>query len=177
MLTCATFTSWCRPIVWRPSTGRLESEPWACWNTPSAPTSRRQTLSIWSGSAAASRRLCDLGVDLGTDQEHEARYVEPEEQEHRSADGAIGSVEVGEARHVEPEPGRSEQPAGHRHRGARRHPVPALADGGGQIVDEADTHEGQDQRGGPADRIPYPGEDRAHSHRMGNRGGDLGAEE
>ena len=64
------------------------------------------TRHLFADVLAVRRRVLDLGVQLGADEERDPGDVEPQQQHHHAADRAVGLVVAREVRDVETEPER-----------------------------------------------------------------------
>ncbi len=115
----------------------------------------------WAGIVAPKLGPRNLGVDLGTNEQHDTAHIQPEHQQDHAPDGAIRSVVGGELTDVEPKGHGHDGPGDHGKGRARGHPGPALIRRRGQAVHKRDRGDPEDNRDGPSNDLP--GDSEGHS--------------
>ena len=171
----AALCSWPEEMTLRelPANGGIEGGTLRPRQAPSAGAPDRR-------SQAADRRAAQVHdrVQLGPEQQHRVREPEPDEQDHDSGERAVGRRVAREARDVEEEAGRREDPRRHAEHGARRD-VPPVAhlDVRGRVVDDRVDQHRRQQRRRPAHVRPHRRDVVAEADQPEHVGGEAAAEE
>src|SRR6185369_13487654 len=108
---------------------------------------------------APRRGVFDLGVDCRADDDREPEEIEPQQQKHDAADGAVRRFVVPDVHGVEPEDERAEHPQRRRDQRPGRDPHPLLPGVGREAVDDPDADGDEREGDRPLRDLP-----RRHEH-------------